>query len=105
MKQQTTKVINNLILKSGIGQIIIHHLRTYFVANATGQQLADKLVSSLQENNISLKQLQAFESDGPSVNKTVENKVNEVVFALPERSKGHVDIATCNLHVFHNAFS
>ena len=63
MKQQTTKVINNLILKSGIGQIIIHHLRTYFVANATGQQLADKLVSSLQENNISLKQVQALESD------------------------------------------
>ena len=75
------------------------------MGHATGQQLADKLVSSLQENNISLKQLQALESDGPNVNKTVWNKVNEVVLALPERSKGLVDIATCNLHVFHNAFS
>ena len=27
------------------------------------------------------------------------------MLALPERSKGLVDIATCNLHVFHNAFS
>ena len=75
------------------------------MGHATGQQLADKLVSSLQENNISLKQLQALESDGPNVSKTVWNKVSEVVLALPERSKGLVDIATCNLHVFHNAFS
>ena len=27
------------------------------------------------------------------------------MLALPERSKGLVYIATCNLHVFHNAFS
>ena len=86
-------------------KIVIHHLRTYFMGHATGQQLADKLVSSLQENDISSKQLQALESDGPSVNKTVWNKVSEVVLVLPERSKGLVDIATCNLHVFHNAFS
>ena len=86
-------------------KIVIHHLRTYFMDHATRQQLADKLVSSLQENNISLKQFQALDSDGPNVNKIVENKVNEVVFALPEQSKGLVDIATCNLHVFHNAFS
>ena len=86
-------------------KIVIHYLRTYFMGHVTGQQLADKLVSSLQENNISLKQLQALESDGPNVSKTVWNKVSEVVLALPERSKGLVDIATCNLHVFHNAFS
>ena len=86
-------------------KIVIHHLRTYFMGHATGQQLADKLVSSLQENNISLKQLQALESDGPNVSKTVWNKVNKVVLTLPERSKDLVDIATCNLQVFHNAFS
>ena len=100
MKHQTIKVIKNLILKSGIGQIIktrvIHYLRTYFMGHATGQQLADKLVSSLQENNISLKQLQVLESDGPNVNKTVWNKVSEVVLALPERSKGLVEF-TCLL--------
>ena len=86
-------------------KIIIHHFRTYFMGHATGQLLADKLVSSLQENNISLKQLQALESDGPNVSKTVWNKVNKVVLTLPERSKDLVDIATCNLQVFHNAFS
>ena len=50
------------------------------MSHATGQQL----VSSLPENNISLKQLQALETNGPNVNKTVWNKVNEVVLALPE---------------------
>ena len=52
-------------------KIVLHHLRTYFMGHGTGQQLAYKLVSSLQQNNISLKQLQALESDGPNVNKTV----------------------------------
>ena len=52
-------------------KIVIHHLGTYFMGHATGQQLMDKLVLSLQENNISLKQLQALESDGPNVSKTV----------------------------------
>ena len=75
------------------------------MGHATGEQLADKLVSSLQENNISLKQLQALKSDGPNVNKTGWNKVNEVVLVLPEWSKGLRDIATCNLHAFHNALS
>ena len=63
-------------------KIVIHHLRTYIMGHGTGQELADKLVSSLQENNIFLKQLQALESDGPDVNKTVWNKVNEVVLAF-----------------------
>ena len=85
-------------------KIVIHHLRTYIMGHGTGQELADKLVSSLQENNIFLKQLQALESDGPDVNKTVWNKVNEVVLAF-WTNKGLADIATCNLHVFQNAFS
>ena len=46
-------------------KIGVHHLKTYFMGHATGQQLADKLVLLLQENNIPLKQLQALESDGP----------------------------------------
>ena len=46
-----------------------------------------------------------IEIDGPNINETVWNKVSEVVLALPERSKGLVDIATCNLHIFLNAFS
>ena len=45
-------------------KIVINHLRTSFMGHVTGQQLADKLVSSLQKNNISLKQLQTLESDG-----------------------------------------
>ena len=75
------------------------------MGHATWQQLADKLVSSLQENNFSLKKLQALLGDGPNLNKTVWNKVNEVVLALPKWTKGLVDIGTCNVHVFHNAFS
>ena len=75
MKHQTIKV-KQLDIKirhwsNNQNKIVIHYLRTYFMGHATGQQLADKLVSSLQENNISLKQLQALESDGLNVSKTV----------------------------------
>ena len=52
---------------------------------ATGVLLAEKLLSSLEDNKIPLSGLQFHESDGPNVNKTVWNKIHEQISALPER--------------------
>ena len=46
-----------------------------------------------------------LESDGPNVNKTVWNIVNDVLMNLPNRNFGLTDIGTCNLHIWHNAFA
>lgn len=42
-------------------------------------------------------------SDGPNVNKTVWNKINENVMEC--RGKGILNIGTCNLHIIDNALT
>ena len=46
-----------------------------------------------------------LESDGPNVNKTVRNIVNDALLNLPSRNYDLTDIGTCNLHICHNAFA
>ena len=53
---------------SAQSQVVVDHLQTYFVGHATGRQLAEKILSSVQNNGIALGQLQTLESDGPNVN-------------------------------------
>ena len=69
---------------------------------ATGLLLAEKL-SSLEDHEISLSWLQYHVSDGPNVSKTVCNKLDEQISALPERKgKDLVNIWTCNLCICLN---
>ena len=51
-------------------QVVVHHLQTYFMGHATGQQIDDKISSSIQDNGLTLENLLMLESDGPNVNKT-----------------------------------
>ena len=75
------------------------------MGHATGRQLAEKIISSVQDNGIAFAQLQMLESDGPNVNKTVWNILNDALVNLPNRNFGLTDIGTCNLHICHNAFA
>ena len=85
-------------------QVAAHHLQTYFMGHATGQQIDDKILSSIQDNGLALEKILMLESDEPNVNKTVWRIVNDALLRLPGRSHGLVDIGTCNLHICHNAF-
>ena len=83
---------------SAQSQVVVHHLQTYLVGHATGRQLAEKIISSVQDNGIALGQLQMLESDGPNVNKTVWNIVNDAFVNLPDRNYGLTDtFATMHL--------
>ena len=73
------------------------------MGDATGRQVAEKIISALQDNGIALAQLQMLESDGPNVNKTVWNIVNDVLLRLPGRNHGLTDIGTW--YICHNAFA
>jgi len=84
---------------SAQSQIIVHHLQTYLMDHATGRRLAEKIISAVHDNGIALEQLQMLESDGPNVNKTVWNIVNDALLNLPSRNYGLTDIGTYNLHI------
>ena len=57
------------------------------MGHTTGVSLAEKLLSFLEDNEIPLSLLQYFESDAPNVDKTVWNKLDERISALPERKE------------------
>ena len=103
---QVNKQLDNKIWYWSLAQsqVVVHHQQTYFIGHATGQQIANKILSSNQDNGLSLKKLLTLESDAPNVNKTVWRIVNDALLALTERSHGLVDIGTCNLHICQNAF-
>ena len=33
-------------------QVVVHHLQTYFMGHTTGQHIADKILSSIQDNGL-----------------------------------------------------
>ena len=84
---------------SAQSQVVVYHLQTFLMGHATGRQLAEKIISSVQDNGIALGQLQMLESEGPNVNKTVWKIVNDALVNLPNRNYGLTDIGTCNLHI------
>ena len=55
--------------------------------HASGGLLAEKLLSSLEDNEIPLSRLQFLESDDPNVNKTVWKKLDQQISALKIRER------------------
>ena len=62
--------------------------------------IARYLKDSVQ--NLTKEKLIILDSDGPNVNKAVWNLMNNDMFKC--RSKGLLNIGTCNLHVVNNSF-
>ena len=86
------------------GQVVVHFLKAAMFGHATGEDVANSILETLQETGyqLPLDKLLNLGSDGPNVNKTIWNKVNEHVQTkgLP----GLLPFIPCNMHVVHNSF-
>lgn len=82
-------------------KIITQHLQTMFIGKATADILSEKIVSAVENANLSLTKLLMLGSDGPNVNK-VTRLINDQI--LHCRSKNLINIGTCSIHTIHNAF-
>ena len=76
------------------------HLRTYFLGSATSEIIKRYLKDSVQD--LTKEKLIMLGSVAPNVNKAVWNLINNDM--LKSRSRGLLDIRTCNLHVVNNSF-
>ena len=85
-------------------KVITSHLETFFLGLATGKIIFDHICLALKNADLSWAKLLMVGSDGPNVNKTVFNLLNEEAKKLRLNSKGLLDIGTCNIHKVHNAF-
>ena len=65
--------------------------------HATGEGVANSILETLQETGLPLGKLLNLNSDGSNVNKTVWNKVNEIVKL--KGFPGLLPFIPCNMHV------
>jgi hypothetical protein len=83
-------------------EIVCRHLTTYFIGYAKAVDLHAEIHKAVADANLVFDNILMLGSDGPNVNKAVWRLINSEL--IQTRSKGLVDIGTCNLHIVHNAF-
>lgn len=104
---ETTNVQNQNELQIGIrywdcDKIKTRHLETFFIENGRAKTIVHKILLSISNANLSLKNVLMLGSDGPNVNKAVFRMLNDEILRI--RTKPLINIGSCNLHVVHNAF-
>ena len=86
------------------GEVVVQFLKALFFKHALGSDVAKQILETLQEDQyqIPLSKFLNIGSDGPNVNKTIWNYLNEEKVRM--RIPGLMPFIPCNLHVVHNAF-
>lgn len=79
-----------------------HHLQTFFIENGKGVTIAKYLDEALLNAKLSLQDMLTLGRDGPNVNKTVFNLMQEKF--KEKTGKKLIDIGPCDIHVIHNAY-
>ncbi|CAF1285320.1 unnamed protein product [Didymodactylos carnosus] len=96
-------------------QIIVKYYKSVLLGHATGQIIADSIISSLKTDGLDIKKILMLGRDNPNVNKTVENLINNTIKAENNQTRqnnfndknecmGLLEIGTCPLHIVHNSF-
>lgn len=82
--------------------VVNRYLETRFIEKGDGDTLFKYLISSLDSNNLSLKQILTLAIDGPNVNKKVMRLFQEKLKDLNHKSL--INIGSCSIHTVHNAY-
>ena len=85
------------------GEVITRYLKSLMFGHAKGNDVAKGLLESVSEDGgLPLNRFLCIGSDGPNVNKTIWNNLNE---SLKEKGlPGLLDFKPCTIHIVHNAF-
>jgi hypothetical protein len=86
------------------GEIRVQFLKALMFGHAKGKDVSIAILETLQEEGyqLPLAQLISLGSDGPNVNKTIWNLINEHM--KTNGLHGILPFIPCNLHIVHNAF-
>ena len=88
-----------------VGAVEIRFLSSFTFGHAFGQDVAEAIVSKLDELDLPLERLLSISTDGPNVNKTIKRLLNESVKkARGNGSPGLVDVGFCTIHAVSNSF-
>ena len=62
------------------------------------------MYNKMQDDGIQVDKMLTLIRDGPNVNKTIFQKMNELISGDHPEFKGLIDLGSCKLHTVHNAF-
>ena len=86
-------------MKCGSGSIPLSSL-----SHAEGVKVATAMYNKMQDDGIQVDKMLTLIWDGPNVNKTIFQKMNELISGDHPEFKGLIDLGFCTLHTVHNAF-
>ena len=85
-------------------EVYVAFYTSLFFGHATGEIVAKKIFDQMKADQLPMEQLITLVRDGPNVNKTIVNKLQEKIKEEKPEFNGFVDLGSCVLHVVHNAF-
>ena len=75
-----------------------------FSGHAEGDKISLKMYEQMHNNGIQVDTMATLARDGPNVNKTISQKMNELISQDCPEYEDLIDIGSCKIHTAHNAF-
>ena len=85
-------------------EVWVAYYTSLFFGHAEGVKVASTMFNQMKDDEIPIGKLIALAQDGPNVNKTVLNELQQMIKADDPQFAGFVDLGSCVLHILHNAF-
>ena len=85
-------------------EVWITYYTSLFFGHAEGEKVAVKMYEQLVSDGIPVAKLVTLVRDGPNVNKTIFQKMDELIRHDNPEFTGLVDLGSCSIHTIHNAF-
>ena len=77
---------------------------SFFLGHAEGDKVSLKMYEQMHNDGIPMDKMATWVRDGPNVNKTIFQKMNELISQDYWEFQGLIGIGSCKIHTVHNAF-
>ena len=84
-------------------EVWVTYYASLFFGHAEGEKVAGKMYEHLVNDGIPVNRMASLIQDGPNVNKTILQKMNEHILQDYAEFPGLIDLGSCSIHVIHNA--
>ena len=85
-------------------EVWVRFYTSLFFSHAEGVKVVTAMYNKMQDDGIQVDKMLTLIWDGPNVNKTIFQKMNELISGDHPEFKGLIDLGSCTLHTVHNAF-
>ena len=75
-----------------------------FFGHAPGEKVSSEIYNQVQNYRIPVDKMITLVQDGPNVNKTIFQHMNELILQDHPGFPGLIELGSCTIHIVHNAF-